>query len=473
MYRLEKYHSDCSGTPIQKVLNPGGNNSYAELKIRGNQTISVWVYPRTSPWGQMNIYSKSLDGEGSVTIEPSGHVTYAYGPDGTGDSSSPFQSFTSSVAIPMDQWSHIAIVREFYSGSSTQGLLKWYINGALDDEVAAQYSTAGNSSNHVHVGSANSGKFFCGDMHELRVYNRALPADEIQWDLKAANSKWLNSAPQLPGRTPAAVVSGVLPSVTHCKCSVGEQCALSSADSSSEGPCGGLPYCKVDPGSCPDILVNPEDSSLVSCSPCAVSRPATQELASCCSSAPPYYSERWSWWLSRWSIPIYIFFSVFFSLFICLFLPLSASLFVYIWVLVFLIDQLLDHWMSRAQIPPYCTQDWYDSFCVEVASLAVQGICGVCKSCMDAGCPAWPEHVESVTQVDHVGWADRGGLACSAGAAVIATESTADGAMLLRPTDNTHKVGACRVCYRSDGARSHYCLSVGDQQWRCLGGSCR
>jgi len=105
----------------------------------------------------------------------------------------------------MDQWSHIAIVRELHSGGSTQGLLKWYINGALDGEIAAQYSTVGNSTNHVHVGSANSGKFFCGDMHELRVYNRALPAHEIQWDLKAANSKWLTSAPQSSGQTAACV----------------------------------------------------------------------------------------------------------------------------------------------------------------------------------------------------------------------------------------------------------------------------
>jgi hypothetical protein len=163
------------GTAESETVDVGNK---PELQITGDQTIAMWVKPTFN--GRMNPFSKCYGGEGTITVEENGKVNYYYGT--SGKRAEPFQEFESKVALVQDKWTHITIVRDLDSQQ-----LRWYVNGEMNNEAAAEYREAKVSSLSATVGKGYEDKFFNGQIRNLRVYNRALQQSEVA-HIKMASS---------------------------------------------------------------------------------------------------------------------------------------------------------------------------------------------------------------------------------------------------------------------------------------------
>ena len=88
----------------------------------------------------------------------------------------------SNTAVTHDQWTHVA----FVSDATNMSI---YINGSLDAVTSAP-SQIHQSNRPIHIGAWNTKEegyppydsFFNGTIDEVKIYNRALSADEIQAD---------------------------------------------------------------------------------------------------------------------------------------------------------------------------------------------------------------------------------------------------------------------------------------------------
>ena len=80
---------------------------------------------------------------------------------------------SSNTAITDTNWHYIAITRDSYDN------WKWYIDGNLDGSVVNTIKVVPNSKN-VYIGTGHDNWLYNGLIDEVRIYNRALTANEIQ-----------------------------------------------------------------------------------------------------------------------------------------------------------------------------------------------------------------------------------------------------------------------------------------------------
>lgn len=169
-----KNEVDCRG--VGKCLTFSSGNyltvgDVPQLKITGSQTIAMWLKPASFATRQ-NPYAKAYGGEGTITQEPAGDLSYYYG-QGGGDTT-PYQSFISaSGVLTLNQWNHVAVVRDLSAMK-----LYWYINGKLSSTTNANYSSAVASTLPAYIGHGYTNDYV-GEIDDVRVYDRALSAAEI------------------------------------------------------------------------------------------------------------------------------------------------------------------------------------------------------------------------------------------------------------------------------------------------------
>jgi hypothetical protein len=90
----------------------------------------------------------------------------------------PIDAFGTSQ-LPLATWTHLAVT---YDGS----MLRLYVNGVQfgSRTVSGALLT---STGALRIGGNNIwGEFFAGRIDDVRIYNRALTAAQIQWDMGAA-----------------------------------------------------------------------------------------------------------------------------------------------------------------------------------------------------------------------------------------------------------------------------------------------
>ncbi|NET04933.1 MAG: hypothetical protein F6K16_09415 [Symploca sp. SIO2B6] len=171
----------------ESALSFNGTDNYvdlgnpSELQIIGSQTIEIWVKP-LSLANRQSLFCKAYNGEGAITLEVDGQLSYYYGTGGDNPSDDTidhdnFEGILSNLGLVRDEWFHIAIVRDFESRK-----LSWYINGTAAGEkiITKTAATAGNE--HVFLGKGYA-DHFNGSIDEVRIWNRARSADEIKEDL--------------------------------------------------------------------------------------------------------------------------------------------------------------------------------------------------------------------------------------------------------------------------------------------------
>ena len=74
--------------------------------------------------------------------------------------------------ISQNEWIHITIVREL------SGNISVYKNSILDSSKVL--GKPKNTTENVKIGASSDGQFFNGSIDDVRIYNRALSADEIK-----------------------------------------------------------------------------------------------------------------------------------------------------------------------------------------------------------------------------------------------------------------------------------------------------
>ena len=153
----------------------------ADLQITGSMTWSAWIFATGNPADDGQIISKSSGSGWQFKTSPdTGPHTFGIGvsPDGA----SITQRYSTTVRA-LNTWYFVSGVYD-----ATARTLNIYVNGALDNGVlrgtipASQF----NATQNVNIGRRAAGYYFQGTIDEVRMYNRALTALEIQNDMNTA-----------------------------------------------------------------------------------------------------------------------------------------------------------------------------------------------------------------------------------------------------------------------------------------------
>jgi hypothetical protein len=158
--------------------------SNSSLQVTGDQTLVFWVYPERRDRRQ-NFYNKAYGGEGTITYEISGSLSYYWGTNG--NNGTPYQGFGSTQIMgALNTWYFIVLVRELSTPTKT---IKWYFNGDLSNTTTASYSGATAGNNPITIGTGYAGAFL-GKVGVVYEYNRALTATEISTIYTATKSRY-------------------------------------------------------------------------------------------------------------------------------------------------------------------------------------------------------------------------------------------------------------------------------------------
>ena len=141
------------------------------LELTTGMTIEAWVNPSVVNSAWRDVIYKGKDNYYLEGTSMSAGVPGIGGTFGTSD-----QVLYGAVALPTNTWTHLAAT---YDGTTT----RLYVNGA---QVASQAQTGAiaTSTNPLQIGGDSFyGQFFQGTIDEVRIYNVALTAAQIQTDM--------------------------------------------------------------------------------------------------------------------------------------------------------------------------------------------------------------------------------------------------------------------------------------------------
>jgi hypothetical protein len=162
-----------------------------KLDLTNGMTIEAWVNPSSMNGWESVIYKERGGAgtgllsyalyahDGGTNTPPAGYVrTSSGGPD---------RGAQGAVRLPLNTWSHIAVT--YATAPAPVGsTLRVYINGALVRTITGgnQNIMAGNQPLRIGNSNASISEGFNGVIDEVRIYNRALSAEEIAADMVAA-----------------------------------------------------------------------------------------------------------------------------------------------------------------------------------------------------------------------------------------------------------------------------------------------
>ncbi len=156
-----------------------------------DMTISMWIKPSKLTVGALCLICNSNAGLGNVPWALEFNSTaarFSFGQAGLGAGT---VRVTSSTNLKKDVWYHVVAVRTYSSSLSWPTTL--YLNGVSDG--SGTLGRAGLSNQVVAIGkygAANS-NYFQGAIDDVRVYNRALSANEIKQLYNSGISRFASS----------------------------------------------------------------------------------------------------------------------------------------------------------------------------------------------------------------------------------------------------------------------------------------
>ena len=147
-------------------------NSAAALNLVTAQTLEAWVYPTTiSGWRSVMMKEPN----GLYYLEASNGSVAGAGPS-AGLNTGSLQDVYGPASLPLNTWSHVATT---WNGA----MLRMFVNGV---QVASKAVSGPllTSTQPLRIGGNSTwGEYFAGKIDEVRIYNRALSAAEIQADM--------------------------------------------------------------------------------------------------------------------------------------------------------------------------------------------------------------------------------------------------------------------------------------------------
>ena len=163
----------------------------ASLQLTTGMTLEAWVFPTTAPTGWRAIVDKNVDGYYIMASTDNGNRPGVGGTWTDGN-----KNLFGPSALPVNVWTHLAST---FDGST----VRLFVNGV---QVASQAQTAAfqTTTATLQIGAdAYTTEYFAGLIDEVRVYNRALSAAEIQADMATAVSSI--TPPPVGDTTPPSV----------------------------------------------------------------------------------------------------------------------------------------------------------------------------------------------------------------------------------------------------------------------------
>lgn len=154
---------DFDGTSNSIVISDPPN-----LQLNSDLTIGAWI---NTPLNQRSeVVAKHYNYEFSFGVEPDGGLNWWHG-DGS------WEGVTSrgSGSIMPSVWTHVTAVREMSANT-----VSFYVNGNLVDTWSFLKNTLSSSSNDIVVGSRGTSQYFEGAIDDVRIWNRALTATEVE-----------------------------------------------------------------------------------------------------------------------------------------------------------------------------------------------------------------------------------------------------------------------------------------------------
>src|SRR5882724_6206253 len=162
------------------------------LQLTTGMTLEVWVFPTGSLAGWRAVLDKNVDGYYLMaSSDPNNRP--AVGGTWTGGN----QNTAAPSALALNVWTHLA-------ASFDGATVRLYVNGV---QVASQAQTTpfAATTGTLQIGADSYGEFFAGRIDEVRIYNRALSAAEIQTDMNTA----VGGTPPPPDTIPPSAPAGL------------------------------------------------------------------------------------------------------------------------------------------------------------------------------------------------------------------------------------------------------------------------
>ena len=142
------------------------------LHLTTGMTLEAWVNPSALSGGWRTVIFKERPGGMAYSLYANNNSNRPVGQVFT----TAEQNSTGTAQIPLNTWTHLATT---YDGSA----LKFFVNGSQVSSVAVSGGIASSTGLLKMGGNAVWGEWFSGLIDEVRIYNRALSAAEIQTDL--------------------------------------------------------------------------------------------------------------------------------------------------------------------------------------------------------------------------------------------------------------------------------------------------
>lgn len=164
-----------------KYLSFDGNDmavipNSSDLQITGDLTIEMWIKPDNFT-KRRSLIHKTYGGEFAIVLEPNKKLNFYHGNAGydvAGSSAGIYEDVTATgTGFIENVWSHIAVVR-----NTTDGTVKWYINGVLKNTENYTITNIVTSTSNVWLGNGSSYEYE-GDMDEVRIWSEARSQAEI------------------------------------------------------------------------------------------------------------------------------------------------------------------------------------------------------------------------------------------------------------------------------------------------------
>ena len=152
-------------------------NSSASLNVTTAMTLSAWVFPTATQSGWRTIMQREVDAYFLNASSDAGPLR----PAGGGTLNGTVRNIVGPSALAVNAWTHVAVT---YDGAA----IRLFVNGTQVAAVARTGTLETNTKPLRIGGNSPYGEYFQGRIDDVRVYNRALTATEIQSDMAVSAS---------------------------------------------------------------------------------------------------------------------------------------------------------------------------------------------------------------------------------------------------------------------------------------------
>ncbi len=155
-----------------------GTTSYIQvpdnnaIDLSGTFTIEAWIFP-TAAGSDATQGGIIVNKENSYEVArfANGTIQFGFSANGAGTD---WSWVNSSLTAPLNQWSHVAVVK---SGAN----VTVYLNGASTFTNAAQPATLAANTQNLRIGGRSGGsQFFAGSIDDVRIWNTARTITDIK-----------------------------------------------------------------------------------------------------------------------------------------------------------------------------------------------------------------------------------------------------------------------------------------------------